>query len=335
VIAQRLGELDLSAHVLANEPRVVHLKIPMWFVPKDRCETDIEYLDIDDNWAEKRGWQDPRTEDRELMWPEHMTEERTEKLKTGLANAHMISAQMQQEPTAPSGDFFQSEWFVEVENFPRTGIKAIRAWDKAASTGKRADYTAGVLVVYDGDYFYIADVVRGKWGRKERDAFILKTSVEDAQKFGNYTVLFEQEPGSGGKESSEISASEIRNAGISVRIDKPTSKKLTMWDPLQKEMAKGSVRYVKAPWNDMWKNEMLSAGPDGVYGSHDDMIDATAAALRKAAKARGVGKITRELLLITDEEQAEFAAEESKKSEMSEYLDLIDSVQENPLGVKW
>lgn len=307
VIAQRLGEYDLSAYVIENEKRCVLLRIPMWFEPDNVCETKITYTDVDDAdengmFIVKHSWRDPRTKAGELMWPEGMPEHKVEQLKQGLRNAHAVSGQMQQNPTSPEGDFFKAEWFNYVDSHPKKGI-AIRAWDKAASTGRRADYTAGVLVIYDGDYFYIVDVVRGKWGRKERDEIILATAEKDSALVGSYVVLFEQEPGSGGKESAEISATQLRNAGFTVRIERPTSKKHVMWEPFAREMEHGRVKICRAAWNAVFESELLSAGPDGVFGKHDDMIDAAASAVRKAAKGNGIGRITRPLLLLTEEEQ--------------------------------
>lgn len=336
--AQRLGELDLSGYIMDNEPKAVHLRIPMWYEADDPCKTTLDYFDIDStdkdgNFKPMKSWEDPRTEEKQLMWPELMNEERVDRLKRGLRNAHMISAQMQQRPTTPSGDFFQNDWFSFVDDYPKDGIVAVRAWDKAASTGKKADYTAGALVVFDGEFFYIVHVCRGKWERKERDTFILDTCLRDYEQYGQYFALFEQEPGAGGKESAEISSQNLRSHGIKVRIEKPTSSKPVMWDTLQEKMALGKVRIVRGPWNDMWKMEMLSAGPDGVYGSNDDMIDSTAAAVRKAAKAMGYGKINRPLLLVTEEEQREMAQDEPT-DDFSRYLSA-PSEDENTLGVSW
>src|SRR5258706_14880303 len=59
IIMQRLHERDLSGHVLENDPDFVHLRLPAVLdtITFPRCRTSI-------------GWEDPRPNDGDLLWPE-------------------------------------------------------------------------------------------------------------------------------------------------------------------------------------------------------------------------------------------------------------------------
>src|SRR4029077_284256 len=55
IIMQRLGESDLSGHIL-DQGNVVHLSLPAEYDPRRHCRTVI-------------GWSDPRTVEGEPLWP--------------------------------------------------------------------------------------------------------------------------------------------------------------------------------------------------------------------------------------------------------------------------
>lgn len=72
VIMQRVHEDDVSGQIIANDLGYEHLMLPMEFEPKRKCFTSI-------------GFEDPRTEEGELLWPERFSREFLEKdLKPGL-----------------------------------------------------------------------------------------------------------------------------------------------------------------------------------------------------------------------------------------------------------
>src|SRR5690606_41776666 len=83
-------------------------------------------------------------------------------------------------------------------------VEWVRYWDKAGTQdgGKR---TAGVRMGRGPDgLFYITDCVTGQWNATNREAVIKQTAQVDGQ---DVRVWIEQEPGSGGKESENGSAS--------------------------------------------------------------------------------------------------------------------------------
>lgn len=355
---QRLHEDDCHAYLREIEGEdLLDLWIPMEFDPDRKCRTEITYDDIDDvqedgSFARKDCWEDPRTERGELMWPQCMTEKKVNKLKKGLRHAHAISAQLQQEPTSPEGDLFKEEWFTIVDAAPSSGL-AMRIWDKASSTGTKSDYTAGALVVDDGLDFYIVDMKRGKWERKQRDQIISDVAKSDAERWYNCEIRFEQEGGSGGKDAANIAAEQFARLGYRVRVDKPIGKPRDGhaggWETFCEMLASGRVKIVKGRWNQAFIEECLAA-PNG---KHDDQIDAVARGVLKGTLRRKQGRINRPLLLVTKEEERQLQEAESKKSlcnacggkgncvvcsddtssRFDEFWELTSPREEHPLGV--
>lgn len=311
LVMQRLRENDLSGYILENHPEAVHLMMPMEFEPDRKCHTKIAYFDIDDldeNGEPKRkvGWEDPRTEDGQLLCPQVMSREKVDRLKRGLRTAHAIAGQLQQRPTSPDGDMFERAWFEVVDEPPMQG-RAIRAWDKASSIDKKADFTAGVCGVDDGEFVYIMDSIVIKKKRAARDTEIVSTSILDASKYPAYEVALEQEGGSAGKDAAEISADEIYKNGVMVKVYKPLGKPKKTgdgswdtggWELYIKLLSEGKVKLVRGPWVEKFINEHV----DAPFGKHDDQIDAAARVVTELFKRRRKGVITRDLLLFTDDD---------------------------------
>lgn len=334
VIAQRLGEGDLCGHIITNEDDIVHLWIPMEYEENRKCKTDIEYSDIDDPDEDgiprvKRGWSDPRKEDGELMWPDIMDEKKVSKLKKRLKTAHMISAQLQQNPTSPEGDMFQEKWLSYADAPPTHGV-AIRAWDKASTINRGSDFTAGALWVYDGDYFYLCDMRRVKLEMREREKFIMEIAEADAQLFSDYTIVFESSGSGDAKDAAEMQAAKFQDAGFRVRLEKVGNKtKIDRAEPMADAMSSGRVKITKGEWNSKFISELLSFPS----GAHDDQVDAAAMGIKKATKSVRFGRINRPLLLLTEEEQRELDAEEHPKTEFEDFLSIIDEEKE-PFGLR-
>lgn len=102
VIMQRVHETDVSGAVLGMEGAgYVHLMIPMEFDQGRRCETPI--------------WEDPRTEDGELAWPERFSADIVAGLKSDLG-PYAYAGQYQQAPSPRGGGIIKREWWQLWEN---------------------------------------------------------------------------------------------------------------------------------------------------------------------------------------------------------------------------
>jgi predicted phage terminase large subunit-like protein len=97
VIHQRLHEDDLIGYLKKNEAETYDfVTIPMEFEPERKFFTSI-------------GWEDPRTEEGAVFWPERWPKHTLEKLKKSLGE-YGASAQLQQNPVPKAGGVIKRDW---------------------------------------------------------------------------------------------------------------------------------------------------------------------------------------------------------------------------------
>jgi len=174
----------------------------------------------------------------------------------------------------PSGGFFERDWFPAVPAAPALADR-VRYWDKAATAGG-GDWTAGVKLARAGGLWLVEHVVRGRWAGPQRERVIRQTAAADGP---GTSVVVEQEPGSGGKDSARES---VRNlAGFPAYWEPVSGDKPSRAKPLAAQAAAGNVRIVEGDWNLAFLDE-LTAFPSG---SFDDQVDAAAGAFNWLARA--------------------------------------------------
>ena len=98
VIMQRLHEEDVSGIILTKGLGYEHLCLPMEFDPDRRCHTSI-------------GFEDPREEDGELLFPERFPREVVERDKL-VMGPYATAGQFQQTPTPRGGEIIKRDWWV-------------------------------------------------------------------------------------------------------------------------------------------------------------------------------------------------------------------------------
>lgn len=100
VVQQRLGEEDLSGHILNNDKRQQweHLVLPMEFEEGRRATTSI-------------GWTDPRTKEGELLWPQRFNRRAVNDIKSRLRSKWRIAGQLQQRPEPKGGGIISDQWW--------------------------------------------------------------------------------------------------------------------------------------------------------------------------------------------------------------------------------
>jgi predicted phage terminase large subunit-like protein len=138
VVQQRLHEKDMSGHIIANdiESEWVKLIIPMEFEEKRKAKTVI--LPSTNGSV----WEDPRTKDGELLWPERFPSNIINRLQRELGS-YGYAGQYQQRPSPLSGGILQKDWFKKWEHpyLPRFDY-IIQSWDTAFSDSQAAAYSA-------------------------------------------------------------------------------------------------------------------------------------------------------------------------------------------------
>jgi predicted phage terminase large subunit-like protein len=175
-----------------------------------------------------------------------------------------------------AGLVFNRAWFEIVRAAPAQLTK-VRAWDKASTSGA-GDWSAGVLIgrSLEGLY-YVLDVVRGQWSAGERNQVMQQTALSDGP---DVAIWVEQEPGSGGKESAEISLRQL--AGYAVHAERVTGDKLSRAQAFSAQCEARNVKLVLNPGRD-WIGPFLDELHAFPTGAFDDQVDSTSLGFNKLA----------------------------------------------------
>jgi hypothetical protein len=109
VIMQRLHEKDVTGTIMSEDDahEWTHLMIPMKYDRSRHCST---VLKTNAKGRPVKVWEDPRTEDGELMWPERYGPPEVKRLETKLGPI-MASGRLQQSPQPAGGGIFKPEWW--------------------------------------------------------------------------------------------------------------------------------------------------------------------------------------------------------------------------------
>lgn len=265
IVMQRLHENDVSGYILEQRLGYEHLCLPMEFEPERKCVTSI-------------GFEDPRKEEGELLFPERFSRETVDRDKK-VMGPMAVAGQFQQRPAPRSGGFFEWDRIEIVDSVGGKIKQTVRYWDKAGTDGAGAQ-TAGVLMSScDDGCFYIRDVVRGQWAASKRESVIKSTAGLDGR---IVNIWIEQEPGSGGKESAE---STIKNlSGYVIKAERATGEKSVRAEPYSIQVAAGNIKILRGEWNQEFINEHKTFP----VGKFKDQIDAASGAFNKLATTGGL-----------------------------------------------
>ncbi len=194
--------------------------------------------------------------------------------KTG--GEYFYAGQMMQNPIPAGGGMFKTERIM-IDVPEKDGmIQIVRFWDKAGTAGGGA-FSAGVKMGVDRKKrYWILDVARGQWSSEVREANIKQTAEIDGR---DVIIGIEQEPGSGGKQSAELTVKNL--AGWVVKVDKPggsgSSKELRAYS-FSVQVNIGNVSMVRGEWNapliselKFWPFSKYKDQGDGCSGAFNEL----------------------------------------------------------------
>lgn len=266
IIMQRLHEQDVAGVALQLDIGFVHLNLPMEFEPDRKCRTYV---------GDELFFEDPRTEDGELLFPERFPAEEIQRLKKA-KGSYAYSGQYQQRPAPRSGGMFQRGDFEIVDAVP-TGAKRCRAWDFAATKakpGKKPDWTVGLRMAFHKGTFYVENVIRDQWTPGDVEKNLKNTATQDGMLV---RIRMPEDPGAAGKADAATKIKLL--AGYNVIAVRPTGEKTVRAKPASAQAEAGNVKLVRGEWNDRFLDEVCSF-PNA---QHDDQVDAFADALNELA----------------------------------------------------
>ncbi|MFZ5669114.1 MAG: phage terminase large subunit [Pseudomonadota bacterium] len=282
LIMQRLHQGDCAA--AAKEMGYVHLELPMEFEPGRRCRTVLRPAN---DGSPEIIFEDPRTEDGELLFPERFPADTVAKLKKD-KGAYAWAGQYQQRPAPREGGMFERGWFRRVGALPLGCNRFVRAWDFAASEGDDADFTAGVKITRDGPEgaFVIVHAKRGRWSPSKVEAEVKALADGDrVQHASGCLVRLPQDPGSAGKSYVRTVVKQL--AGHAVKFEPVTGSKEVRAKALAVQAEVGNVYILETgdPVKDGWIEDFLDEIEVFPAGVNDDQVDAAADAFNEIALA--------------------------------------------------
>lgn len=252
IIMQRVHALDIAGYILEKDFGYTHLMLPMEFEPERKCITSI-------------GFEDPRTKDGELLWPDRMTPEVVTRDKA-ILGAYAVAAQFQQRPAPRGGGLFKREWFEIVDEVPKKR-DIVRGWDLAASESKGSAWTAGVKMSRDQQgFFYIEDVVRIQGSPNKVERLLRKTAARDGI---HVRISGPQDPGQAGKSQAQYLTRQL--AGYNVKFTPETGDKETRAMPVASQAESGNIKVVRGLWNDDFFDE-ITVFPFSTFKDQTDAL---------------------------------------------------------------
>ena len=138
IVQQRVHEMDVSGFTMSQDTdnEWVRLIVPMEFEPARRAKT------IALPSTEGKVWEDPRTEEGELMCPQYLGKKEIASLKISLGR-YNYAGQYQQRPEPEGGGIIRREDFRIWTKKELPPIKyMVQSWDTALTDRETSDYTA-------------------------------------------------------------------------------------------------------------------------------------------------------------------------------------------------
>jgi predicted phage terminase large subunit-like protein len=259
IVMQRLAERDVSGVILSDDFGYEHLCLPMEFEPSRKCVTSI-------------GFEDPRKEDGELLFPERFPREVVDRDKK-IMGSHAVAGQFQQRPSALGGGLIKGQWFGRYAIPPVIKFRKIFA-DTAQKTKERNDYSVFECwgLGEDGK-IYLLDLLRGKWEAPDlkvnAKAFWAKHSAINASHSGRLRQMIVEDKASGTGLIQEIK----REAKIPIKAQQRNTDKLTRVMDVTPFIQSGYVCIPEsAPWLSDFVAECEAFSADDSH-AHDDQID--------------------------------------------------------------
>lgn len=293
VIQQRLGEEDLTGHILSKSVGDwTHLCLPMRYEPDRSFATSI-------------GWKDPRTKASELLWPERFGEAEVSLLERQLG-PWAAAGQLQQRPEPKGGGVIKRDWWQlwEHEAYPPMDY-IIASLDTAYTTRTENDYSAMTVwgVYSDGVTARQTKIDTGvverayshsqtpkvmmmfAWAeRLELHELVIKVS-ETCRRMKVDKLIIEN------KAAGHSVAQEIRRLyghetfGVQL-VDPKGQDKLARLYSVQHLFAEGMIY---APDRE-WADKVMTQVGQFPKGKHDDLVDTVSMSLRHL---RNLGLLTR------------------------------------------
>lgn len=196
----------------------------------------------------------------------------------------LYAGQYGQQPVPREGGMFKVDRMRIRPIIDRPLVRIVRYWDKAGSKRKTSAWTVGVKmgvaewvdhvqgVNITRRLYFVLDVVRFQERAGDRERIIRETAQADGP---DVKVWMEQEPGSGGLDSAEMTIGHL--AGFNVHAELPKGDKIARADAFASQVDVYNVTLITGAWTDDFIEEHRLF-PNGRF---KDQVDAASGAFRK------------------------------------------------------
>jgi predicted phage terminase large subunit-like protein len=285
VVMQRVHEDDVAGSVL-KRGTYTHLNIPMEYEPTD--------------YVSPLGWQDPRTDLGELMWPDRFDAEKIAEYKAELGS-YGYASQMQQRPTPLAGGILKHHWFrfwqyrgtnlppVEVIDgdgrciahpvidLPGFFDDQLQSWDLSFKETRSGSYVVGLVGGVLGAHCYLLDRYR------ERTDFpgTVAAFLEMTHRYPNAVTKLVEDKANG---PALMDTLRSKVPGI-VAVSPDGTKEARMH--AASPFIEGGGLVLPHPRIAPWVEEYIAELTTFPFGVHDDQADATSQLIRRVAARQG------------------------------------------------
>lgn len=254
VIGQRLHEDDPYGAMLATGD-YVHLCLPSEFEHDRKCTTSL---------GEGKTWEDWRTEEGELLFPELFTPAVIAQAKKDLGS-YDYAGQHQQRPAPAEGGLFKRDWWQYYEIAPQFDVIAISV-DATFKESVDSDYVSIQAWGFIGPRSYLLDRVHDQMGFTSTKQAIRAMRM----KWRPDAILIED------KANGPAIIDDLKRTinGI-IAVDPAGGKQARAW-ATQPDIEAGCV-YL--PEDKAWAQEVVDEAAAFPNAAHDDDVDAMTQAL--------------------------------------------------------
>lgn len=307
VVMQRLHERDISGHIIDDIGGYTHLMLPMRYESAmKKPKTSI-------------GFEDPRTKDGELLWPELFPEKVVKSLERNLGE-YGASGQLQQRPSPAGGGILKTDHFQlwsSDRSLPHFDA-VIQSWDTAfteRSTGDPSALTAWGFFTYEGKKCaLLLDAFNDNLGYPALKAKVIEewgSTYGEAKRRSDF-ILVEQ------KASGQSIIQDMRVAGLPVKPYNPGRADKVTRAHMAAPILETDCIYVlesKARPKQFvsWATKFVKECELFPNGAHDDLVDTCTQVIIYARDANLLAS------LENIEEDEEHAVDYSSKSRRNPY----------------
>lgn len=269
LIMQRLHDRDTSGLILSKELDYVHLMLPMEFEPERKCKTKI-------------GFEDPRTELGELLFPERFPREVVDRDKKVLGS-YAFAGQMQQRPTPREGAivklaWMQNRYYIVRDTYGKVSLKDFteryQSWDTAFKEGEENDYSVCTTWGLKENGFYLIN----RFKMRMDFPTLEQKAIEIGAEYMPNQIFIEDK--ASGQSLVQALKRRTRLPVKAVKVDRDKTARL---NAVSGFFESGRVFL---PHNESWVNDYVEEMTTFPAAAHDDSVDSTTQFLLQVALKR-------------------------------------------------